>query len=181
MFLGDQVQERRFTAAVRAYDCDAVALEYFHREVGDELRTHSLRRAVIVTVGVCEMQSLDLEHSLAGETRFGKAEIQVPFVREALTGRKLCRRLDFGLHHGGLRCLVTEAFDDAFELFFFALLVFLRAHRHFFFFGDGLAELFDGTLHLAHLVAVNADRMRADFVHKVVVVRNQQHFALPCA
>ena len=114
-----------------------------------------------------------MQHSLAGETRFGKAEIQIAFVGEAFTGRKLCRRLDFGLHHGGLCGLVAEAFDDLFQLRLFLRLVFLRALRDFFFFGDGFAKLFDGAFHLANLVAENARGMRADFVHKVVIVRNQ--------
>ena len=127
------------------------------------------------------MQPVNLEHALAREFRFLKTEIQVAFVREALARRKLCRRLNLRLHHRSLRGLVAETFNDAFKLFLFALLVFLSAHGHFFFFGNRLAELFDRSLDLAHLVAVNTDRMRADLVHKVVVMRNQKHFAFPRA
>ena len=122
-----------------------------------------------------------MEHALAGEGGLGKAEIQVAFVGESFASRELCGGLDFGLHHGGFGGLVAETFDDFFELFLLFRLVFLRALGDFFFFGDGFAELFDSSLHLAHLVAVNADRVRADLVHKVMVVRNQQHLALPGA
>ena len=100
---------------------------------------------------------------------------------EALAGGKLCRRLDFGLHHGGFCGLVAETFDDLFQLRLLFRLVFLRALGDFFFFGNGFAELFYRTFDLAHLVAMNAYRVRADFVHKVMVVGNQEHFALPAA
>ena len=128
-FLRNQVQERRFTAAVRADNRDAVALENFHREVGDEFRP--------AIVG--ERKSLDLQHALAEEFRLGKAEFEVPFVREAFAVREFRHRLDLGLHHRGLRGLVAETLDDLLELFLLLRLVFLRALRDFLFFGNCLA------------------------------------------
>ena len=168
---GNQVQKRRFTAAVRTDDCDAVALENFHGEVGDQFRAFAISK----------VQFLDLQHALAGESCFGEAKVEVPFVGEAFASGKLCRGLNLGLHHGGLCGLVAESFDDLFQLGLLFCLVFLCALGDFFFFGNRLAELFYGAFDLAHLVAVNAHCVGADLVHKMVVVGNQKDFALPAA
>ena len=100
---------------------------------------------------------------------------------EAFAGCKLCRGLNLGLYHGGFCSLVAETFDDLFQLSLLFRFVFLRTLGDFFFFGDGFAEFFDAALHLADLMAENARSMRADFVHKVVIVRNQKDFTLPAA
>ena len=102
-------------------------------------------------------------------------------MSEPLTRGELGRRLDLGLHHGGLGSLVAEPFDDLFQLGLFLGLVLLGTLGHLFFFGDGLPEFFHRTLHLAYLVTVNARGMGADLVHKMMVVGNQQYFALPVA
>ena len=87
-FFRNQVQERRFTTTVWADNRNAVTLEHFHLEVRNQLRT------VAVFVLVRKREPMNLEHALAREFCILEIEIQVAFVREALTRCKLCRSLN---------------------------------------------------------------------------------------
>lgn len=146
----DEVQERRFSAAVRADDADAVPLENFRGEVFDEFGT----------VREMEGEILDLHHSLRGKMCFFEYKVEIPLVLDAFRFSHACDRLDFGLHHRGFARFVAELVDDAFQLLAFLVFVRLGAHCDFLFGGDRFEEFCDGALDFADLFAVDADDMR---------------------